>query len=193
MKGPVPRFTKVHVWKTIYEIFKAGRIGRQKLAKKVGVGEGTIRTILAFLKTKNFIVIKQVGISLTEKAISFLDKYKILQITPLQTPEITVGKYNCAVLLRNTAHKIKLGIEQRDAAIKAGAAGATTIICRNKKLVFPATNYSLETKEPKFAELIHSKLMPEDNDIIIIGSANSLRMAEEGALAAALDLIQVKF
>jgi hypothetical protein len=35
--------------------------------------------------------------------------------------------------------------------------------------------------------------MPEDNDVIIIGSANSLRMAEEGALAAALDLIQVKF
>jgi len=191
MKGPAPRFTNLHVWKTIYEIFKAGRIGRQKLARKVGVGEGTLRTILAFLKTRNFIIIKQAGIRLTEKSFSFLDKCG-LQITRLQTSEITVGKHNCAVLLRNAAHKIRLGIEQRDEAIKAGASGATTIICRNKKLVFPATNYSLEIKEPKFAELIHSKLMPEDNDVIIIGSANSLKMAEEGALAAALELVKFK-
>ncbi|MBA3043514.1 DUF4443 domain-containing protein, partial [archaeon] len=94
--------------------------------------------------------------------------------------------------IRKKAHKISSGIEQRDAAIKAGAVGATTIICKKKKLVFPVANYSFETKEPVLAESLHSKFMPEDNDVIIIGSANSLKMAEEGALAAALELVKFK-
>ena len=192
MKGPVPRFTKVHVWKTIYEIFKAGRIGRQKLAKRVGVGEGTLRTILAFLKTRNFVIIKQTGIRLTEKAGSFLDKYE-LQITRLQTPEITAGKYSCALRVRNVAHKIRLGIEQRDEAIKAGAAGATTLVYKNNLLSFPGETQSLKHTHPKISELIISKFKLENNDVIIIGFGNTMKSAEEGALASALDLIQVKF
>ncbi|MDI6917237.1 MAG: DUF4443 domain-containing protein [Thermoplasmatales archaeon] len=192
MKGPVPRFTKVHVWKIIYEIFKAGRIGRQKLAKKVGVGEGTLRTILAFLKARNFIIIKQTGISLTEKAVSFLDKCG-LQIAKLQTPEITAGKHNCALRVRNVAHKIRLGIEQRDEAIKAGASGATTLIYKNNLLSFPGEAQSLKHTHPKISAIIISKFKLENNDVIIIGFGNTLKSAEEGALAAALGLIQVKF
>lgn len=192
MKGPAPRFTNLHVWKTIYEIFKAGRIGRQKLAKKVGVGEGTLRTILVFLKTRTFITIKQTGIRLTEKAVSFLDKCG-LQIVPLQAPEITAGKYSCALRVRDVAHKIKLGIEQRDEAIKAGAAGATTLVYKNNLLSFPGESQSLKRIYPKISELIISKFKLENNDVIIIGFGNTLKSAEEGAIAAALDLIQVKF
>lgn len=192
MKGPAPRFTKGHVWKTIYEIFKAGRIGRQKLAKRVGVGEGSLRTILAFLKTRNFIIIKQTGIRLTEKAISFLDKYE-LQIVRLQATEITAGKYSCALRVRNVAHKIRLGIEQRDEAIKAGAAGATTLVYKNNLLSFPGESQSLKHAHPKISDLIISKFKLENNDVIIIGFGNTMKGAEEGTLAAALDLIQVKF
>ena len=192
MKGPAPRFTKVHVWKTIYEISKAGRIGRQKLSRKVGVGEGTLRTILAFLKTRNFIIIKQTGISLTEKAVLFLDKCR-LQIAKLQTPEITAGKYNCALRVRNIAHKIRLGIEQRDEAIKAGASGATTLVYKNNFLSFPGEAQSLKHTYPKISELIISKFRLENNDVIIIGFGNTMKSAEEGALAAAIDLLQVKF
>lgn len=192
MKGPAPRFTKGHVWKTIYEIFKAGRISRQKLAKRVGVGEGTVRTILNLLKTQKFIIIKQTGIRLTEKAISFLDKCG-LQIATLQAPEITVGKHSSALRVRNVAHKIKIGVEQRDAAIKAGAAGTTTLIYKNNVLSFPGEAQSLKHTYPKISELIISKFKLENNDVIIIGFGNTLKSAEEGALAAALDLIQVKF
>jgi len=192
MKGPAPKFTKWHVWKTIYEIFNTGRIGRQKLSKRVGVGEGTLRTILAFLKAQNFIIIKQTGISLTEKAVSFLDKCG-LQIVPLQAPEITAGKYNCALRVRNAAHKIRLGIEQRDEAIKAGASGATTLIYKNNLLSFPGEAQSLKHTHPKISELIISKFKLENNDVVIIGFGSTLKSAEEGALAAALDLIQAKF
>lgn len=191
MKGPAPRFTNLHVWKTIYSIAENKIISRKKLTKKVGVGEGSIRTILSNLKKSNFIKITQTGVSLTEKGKKFLNRFA-LQTSQLPQTKLTVARYNFGVLIRKKVHKISSGIEQRDTAIKAGAVGATTIIYKDKKLVFPVARYSLETKEPVLANSLHSKFMPEDNDVIIIGSANSLKMAEEGALAAALELIKFK-
>jgi len=191
MKGTVPRFTNLHVWKTMHNVAENKIISRKKLTKKVGVGEGSIRTILTLLKKKDIIKITRVGVSLTEKGKKFLNRFKF-QTAQLPQTKLTVAKYNFGAFIRKKAHKISSGIEQRDAAIKAGAVGATTIICKKKKLVFPVANYSFETKEPVLAESLHSKFMPEDNDVIIIGSANSLKMAEEGALAAALELVKFK-
>jgi len=191
MKGPAPRFTKRHVWKTIHSIGENKTLSRKNLTRNVGVGEGSIRTILTQLKKKNFIKITQSGVSLTEKGKKFLNRFA-LQTSQLPQTKLTVAKYNFGVLIRKKAHKISSGIEQRDTAIKAGAVGATTIIYKNKKPVFPDVNYDIEKKELALASSLHSKFMPEDDDVIIIGSANSLRIAKEGALAAALELVKFK-
>ena len=50
MKGHAARFANLHVWKTIYIIEENKIISRKNLSKKVGVGEGSIRTILSILK-----------------------------------------------------------------------------------------------------------------------------------------------
>jgi hypothetical protein len=41
---------------------------------------------------------------------------------------VALGKFNYAVLLKQLNFAIKSGIEQRDAAIKMGAKGATTLL-----------------------------------------------------------------
>ncbi len=92
-------------------------ISRKNLAEKVGVGEGSIRTKLSKLKKNKIIKITQVGVSLTEKGKKFLDKHKI-KIAPIDAKDIAVGKYTVAVFIKNKAHKIRYGIEQRDEAIK---------------------------------------------------------------------------
>jgi len=47
---------------------------------------------------------------------------------------IALGRFNYVVLLRNYAFVIKSGIEQRDAAIKIGALGATTLSTKSINL-----------------------------------------------------------
>ena len=44
---------------------------------------------------------------------------------------IALGKFNYVILLMNYGFAIKSGIEQRDAAIKMGALGATTLLYNN--------------------------------------------------------------
>jgi Domain of unknown function (DUF4443) len=82
---------------------------------------------------------------------------------------------------------IRSGIEQRDAAIKMEASGATTLIFKDNKFVIPGTNYNSLTKEPDTAKILIENLKPEDGDVIIIGSAlKGRRTAELAAKNAAL-------
>ena len=74
---------------------------------------------------------------------------------------------------------LRSGIEQRDAAIKMGASGATTLLFKENKFVIPGTNYNSLIKEPRIAKILIENLKPENGDVIIIGSAlEDIRTAE---------------
>ena len=91
------------------------------------------------------------------------------------------------VLLKQFGFAIKSGIEQRDAAIKMGATGATTLLFKDDKFVMVCTNYDSLADEPRIAKFLVEKLRPEDGDVIIIGSTTeNQRIAELAAKNAAL-------
>jgi predicted amidohydrolase len=92
------------------------------------------------------------------------------------------------VLVKGQSMKIKMGVEQRDSAIKAGAEGATTIIVSGGQLVVPP-DYDLDKERPEFAETLRRLLAVSEGDVIIIGTAKTYNRAEDGALAAAFELI----
>lgn len=105
---------------------------------------------------------------------------------------MTVGPRNTALLVKNAAHLVKTGVEQRDAAIKVGALGATTIIFNHGRFRMPRVGEDVSSKDSKVHNLLISELQPSDNDIVIIGSANDESTAEIGALAAILETLRTK-
>src|ERR671911_258297 len=122
-------FNMVHVFKTLQLIKNRGHISRDLLSKELGLGDGSIRTLMRHLQ------------------------------------------FNYVVLLKQHSHAIKSGIEQRDAAIKIGAKGATTLLFKQNKFVMPSnTNYDTLQKEPQISKLLTRMLNPEEGDAIIIGS-----------------------
>jgi len=80
-------------------------------------------------------------------------------------------------------------MEQRDAALLIGAKGATTLISRKGKLTIPPEYRNIAKDFPKISRKIIDSLNPEENDAIVIGSADTLEKAEYGALAAAWNLL----
>jgi hypothetical protein len=91
------------------------------------------------------------------------------------------------VLVREFGFAVGLGIEQRDAAIKMGASGATTLLFKENKFVMPASSNDSLKKEREVRRMLVEKLNPRDGDVIIIGSADSNeKTAELGAKNAAL-------
>src|SRR5919202_1412864 len=185
-------FELVHIFKVFQLLDKNGQISRTLLCQELGLGDGSARTLLKHLKMQNLVKSTNGGTRLTEKGKAFSST--LLQSIPsegnMPKCSIALGKFNYVVLLRNYSFAIKSGIEQRDAAIKIGALGATTLLYKDHKFIMPgAYNNNKDSLqiEPLITSLLIDKLKPEDNDVIIIGSDNeSLRISEFAAKNAAL-------
>jgi hypothetical protein len=96
-----------------------------------------------------------------------------------------------AVLVRGKAKNVKDGLRQRDEAVKAGAAGATTLVFRNGRILMPPET-DMDSSYPQLARQIRAAFELREGDVIVIGSAGDLRAAEDGALAASVDLLDVR-
>ncbi|HEY3419880.1 MAG TPA: DUF4443 domain-containing protein [Methanomassiliicoccales archaeon] len=185
--GPVHRFADYHVFKTLSILSDGKRKGRKQLADMVNIGEGSMRTIIEYLRDREMIDVKQTGVKIAIKGHEFLGKLPIF-MERVEPTDSTLGERSAAVLVKGQSMKIKLGVEQRDSAIKAGAEGATTIIVSGDHLVVPP-DYDLDNERPEFAEALRRLLAVTEGDVIIIGTAKTYDQAEDGALAAAFELI----
>ncbi len=189
--GPLPAFNVLDLIRFLRILAKSRCMGRGKIARKLDLGEGTIRTIIKRLSEENLIMRSRSGCSLTHKGEKFWSKIKevLPKIVEVKSNELTLAQYSVAVLVRGRAEKVKNGLEQRDAAVISGAKSAVTIVFKNNRLVIPGVSLDLKKDYPiAFREIMHS-IKPEENDVIIISSANTLKYAEYGALAAALSII----
>jgi predicted transcriptional regulator len=182
-------FDMVHVFKTLQLIQENGHVSREKLCEDLGLGEGTIKTLVRHLKMQNLIESTNAGTTMTKKGNSFFSE--LLSSIPseisLSECAITLGKFNYAVLVKQMSSMIKDGIAQRDAAIRMGASGATTLLFKDNKFLIPQTEFDSLKEEHQLCEQMIKNLHPQDGDVIIIGSDNYSRMkAEFAAKSAAL-------
>jgi len=185
--GPLHRFTDYHVYKSLSILSDGERKGRKLLADRIGVGEGSMRTIVEYLRKQGLIEIKQTGIRITRKGQELISRVP-LQTYSLESQSMTLGDASVAVQVKNVGHKVGSGLEQRDRALLAGAKGATTVVVRKGELIIPV-DYNLDTELPDAAAEIRRLFDLEENDVIIIGTSVDLQKAEEGALSAAFELI----
>jgi predicted transcriptional regulator len=188
--GPSTTFSMFHIFYAL-ELMAEKPIGRTKLAEKLNVGDGAIRTIVSRLKDAGLIVTSKEGCNLTDKGLSVwknfaevFPKRVVIEKTPLTTSE-----YNYAFLVKNRGHKVKSGIDQRDAAIMGGARRAVAIVSKNGHLVIESVSNSIEKDFPEAANKILKNLKPEDNDVIIIAGADDPIKAKRGAFAASWVLL----
>ncbi|MCD6445902.1 DUF4443 domain-containing protein [Candidatus Bathyarchaeota archaeon] len=188
--GPTPTFSIFHLLYAL-ELIAEKPIGRNKLAKELKVGEGVVRTIINRLKDASLIKTSRAGCVLTSKGLKIWREYKSIfkKMVKLEKNELTFAECNYAILVKNRGHKVKSGMEQRDAAIIMGAKSATTILFKTGCLRLPSVNEDLAKNFPNATKQITKLLKPEENDVIIIVSANSWEKAVYGSLAAAWTLI----
>jgi hypothetical protein len=184
-------FDSVHVFKTMQLMENKKRISRSLLIRELGLGEGSVKTLVKHMKMSGLIENSNAGMWPTNKGKAVHAKLHcaIPKETYIFKCSVALGKFNYAVLVKDIAYNIKSGIEQRDAAIKLGAVGATTLIFKNGRLLMPDTREDLLRNNPKIHSLIIKKLKPEENDVIIIGSSEDKRTAELAAKSAALNTI----
>ncbi len=134
-------FELVHIFKVFQLLAKKEHISRALLCEELSLGEGSVRTLVKHMKMQGLISSTNHGTTLTEKGkkISTALIRAITAETDVPNCSFAIGKYNYAILLKQASFAIKSGIEQRDAAIKVGALGATTLIYNNHKFTMPTS------------------------------------------------------
>lgn len=183
--GPIPKFREYHIWKTLWCLNQEQPLGRKMISARLNIGEGSARTIISILLELGLIMVRKNGVMLSPKGKALWDDLKI-EVAPIDDNSITIARCNCAVKVPGMSVRISDGTNERDIAIKAGAAGATTLIAEKGTLLFPKSNYPVSSR---MQNLLRSKFEIEDGDVIIIGTAESDELAEEGAVSVALELV----
>ena len=190
--GPTPGYSSAHALLAFMIIGNAGSIGRQALAKSSGLGEGSIRTVLKKFRQIRYVAADTKGCHLTDSGKEFYQTLskKLTPVLPLPTTTLVVGSSQVAVLLRNGAASVGNGIEQRDSAVRAGAAGATTYVIRSGKFAVPGGSADCEKDFPgKTWSALRDELKPKNGDAVILCGALDEGTAKLGALSAALTLL----
>lgn len=188
--GPSTTFSVFHIFYAL-ELIAKKPIGRNKLAKKMKVGEGAVRTIISRLRDSGLIATSKEGCVLTEKGISVWQNFESVfpKRVEIKKTALTTSDYSYSFLVKDKGNKVKSGIDQRDAAIMGGARRAIVIVFKSGRLIIDSVSDSVKKDFPEAADIILEKLNPEENDVIIIAGANSPFKAKRGAFAASWVLI----
>lgn len=184
--GPMFRFTDSNVYWALHLLSSGKRLGRKRLADSIGVGEGSMRRIIDTLREWEMITIKQTGISITKSGIGFLNELP-MKVIDIDLGDSVVGRYQQGVIVQGVAHKIENGMQQRDAGIRAGADGCTTLVIRDGVLMIPP-DWNLDENKPELAEKIRKETGMTESDVIIVGSSDNEHAAVNAVLTAAFEL-----
>jgi len=188
--GPPAAFSYLHVCRAVLLVGDEGPIGRLELSRKLGLGEGTTRTIIKHLTRAGVGERLKGGCVLTRRGKTIYKQLRnrLSNVMQFDAKVLALGKANAAIMIRASGMHVKRGIEQRDAALLAGAKGALTILFERSGYVMPdERKEKLDQRDPLVLKL-NSYFQPRDKDVLIIVGAEEERLAHYGALAAALTL-----
>ena len=188
--GPSTSFSIFHVFYAL-ELLSQKPLGRNKLAEKLNVGDGAVRTIISRLVDAGLVETSKIGCNLTEKGLEIWKQFEEIFPKRIEFPksELVGSEFNFVFLVKNSGQKVVSSIDQRDAAIIAGARKALVIVVKGSHLSIESVGDCIELQYPKAANLLVEELKPQNNDVIVVAGADSLLKAKRGAFAASWSLV----
>jgi Domain of unknown function (DUF4443) len=160
----------------------------------LGVPQGIARGMLGHMKRSGLIQVRyRAGTSASSKGLhklTALMKHHNLKMVKRSDQKL-LGLDSRSVLFHVAGRSRQLGqgIEQRDAAIKAGATGAITFLFDGKTLKFPGVAESLQKRDPSAFEKIKNQLSLKKGDVVLIAFASTWCDAARGGFAAVKTLV----
>ena len=190
-KGPSPAYAAAHVVKFLLILVAEETMGRITLARRLGIGEGSVRTIIKRLLEMSLISVDAVGgCNLTETGLSVVSE---LQEMIVSTSEVDLGEMGIAAPafashLRGLAIAPSL-TRLRDVAVRNGAEGMMVFEFTDGKIRLPLMSEDISKDYPVIDAFIKSRFSLRNQDLILVGFAQGSLAAEVGTLSVSLNLI----
>ncbi|MBU4407040.1 MAG: hypothetical protein KKB24_05580, partial [Candidatus Altiarchaeota archaeon] len=114
MVGAAPSFSEAHLVRALL-MLSSGRVGRKNLVKILGVGEGSVRTIIKRLKGEGLIKSSKQGHELTQKGKETVENYlnKFSMPGEFKADDLSLhpGEESSSVIVYGAADRISNGLE----------------------------------------------------------------------------------
>ncbi len=177
MPGNIANFNRYDVLRCFLHV--EDKKSRQALVDEIGVGEGSVRTILDILKEKKLIESTRQGHSYTNNGKKILGIIRKEMQVSKEEPKmgIFLSLKKFAVLYSNSKKK-EMTIKERDTGVKNGAEIVLFFNFKNSRLAMPTdedSGYKFESLEKLFSF--------KEGDILLITMANDKRSAENSCFA----------
>lgn len=177
---PGAKFSGYDVVKALFKL-ESMPYGRSRLMQAMGLSEASTRSLMDKLKDAGYAGDSTKGLLLSKKGKSLVSNLHKKVLGPASVNAF--GQVSIAFLVRRASCKIKIGLEERDIAVRAGADGALVLVCSGNKLKMPGAGKFKKENEKLFEEL-QDKLKPHNKDVIIMAFSSSEQNAGAGAWAA---------
>ena len=183
---PLVRYSDAHIYLAMYEVSKNDRMSRKKLADALGVGEGSVRSVVNLMKDWGVIETRRTGIRLTKFGRFTLDSIPI-ELMEIYSDKYAIGAFQQGVLVKGVADKVTTGLEQRDSGIRHGSNGASVFVMKDGRLVFPK-DWDIDKEDPTLAGQIRSTGMHDGDAFLLVGS-DDIITAKVSAVSVALEML----
>ncbi len=176
-----------HVFKALQLLDRDRFVSRATFCRELHIGEGAAKTLILHMKAGRMADSTRAGTFLTERGRKFTGVVlgTITGETAVKKSRIFSGRHNHAILIRNFARVIRTGLEQRDFAVRYGASAALTLIYGKGRFFFPGEEKDVLAGDKKTRKVLMG-MCPQDNDVVIITSADDPFVAELSVKNAAL-------
>ena len=182
-------FSAPHVLKSIFCLLNQRYVSRASFCREIHLGEGAVKTLISHLKEYEIADSIKSGTFLTKKGVRLAVQFRKAMPSQcfIKKCHVTNGKYNYAILLKKEyVSDIGNGMKQRDYAVLYGASDSLTLIFKDEEFVFPGDGVICFADEPETREVLIEKLKPEEEDVIIMTSADDKFVAEISAINTVL-------
>ncbi len=185
--GTPHRFTDADAFLLLEILSKNHGMSRKELSRYLGLGEGSVRTLIEKLKEFDLICVKQTGITIRPQGSEILRSLGI-RSTDLSVGEYVMGEHQFGAVISDSSEKVFNGIDQRNIVIRTGGEGCTTWANREGRIVM-LPDWDVDTHEPSLSRTIREHAKMGEGDVLIVAGGDTERIAMISAITAALDLI----
>ncbi|MEM1557021.1 MAG: DUF4443 domain-containing protein [Thermoproteota archaeon] len=163
-------------------------LSRSKLKELLGLGEGSVKSIVKYMKKHGLVSTSRAGSKLTKKGLSMLRKIMVFvpRICRISLEYLSVGKINYAAILRGM--KISEILRIRDMVIRLGGTGAVLLSYKEGRVEIPYVVEDLKSVSSSDYGKI-CEMSPQDGDSIIIVGGESKGSALRALGSVLLELL----
>jgi predicted transcriptional regulator len=163
-------------------------LSRARLQELLGLGEGSVRSIIRYMKKHELVSTSKAGSILTRKGMNIIRKIRVLvpKICRISLEYLSVGKVNYAALLRGV--KISEILKVRDMVVRFGGTGAVFLFYKEGRVEIPYVVEDLKSVSNRdYAKIC--EIDPQEGDSIIIVGGEDKSSALKALSSVLLELL----